>query len=234
MVFRESSGDAAAMGNMCDGSSASPGTAALEASHIFKKYGFSGSKRVTPHWRFSNAMAVAERLGLPRKIMERAKALLGGGVVQVDRLMARLSDQESELKENEMKISSRWQRLKSEQTEFERNRRREAALRRSETEAFLKQLRRDADDLLGEIRAAGDTEAAKRLAREKIRGLKERADEAFPPPAETEESAAPPFVRLGDTVRLRATGGSKVGSRRSPRPTCPAQPRRCRKTSPTT
>ncbi|HBK80875.1 MAG TPA: hypothetical protein DDZ83_14605 [Nitrospinae bacterium] len=156
----------------------------------------------------SNAMAVAERLELPRKIMERAKALLGGGIVQVDRLMARLSDQESELKENEMKISSRWQRLKSEQTEFERARRREAALRRSETEAFLKQLRRDADDLLGEIRAAGDTEAAKRLAREKIRGLKERADEAFPLPAETEESVAPPFVRLGDTVRLRATGGS--------------------------
>jgi len=156
----------------------------------------------------SNAIAVAERLGFPEKIVQRAKVLLDEGFVQIDRLMARLSDQELELRKKEMSISSRWLCLKSEQAEFEHARRREDVLRRSEAEALLKRLRREADDLLGEIRATEYTGVAKQLAREKIRGLKERVDEAYPALVENAENVARPHVSLGDIVRLCATGST--------------------------
>lgn len=107
-----------------------------------------------------------------------------------------------------MSISSRLQRLESEQVEFEHARRREDNLRRSEAEALLKRLRRDADDLLGEIRAKEDIGVAKQHAREKIRGFKRRVDESYPAPVENAENVARPHVSLGDMVRLRATSST--------------------------
>lgn len=154
----------------------------------------------------SNAMAVAERLGLPSRILERAKELLGGGLVQVDRLMARLSDQEVALVQKERKLTSRWQRFKSERSGFARARRKVEARQRSEAEAFIKQLRREADGLLDEIRAKGDVEGAKEIARDKIREMRERIDKALPAPAEPEQGASLPLVHPGDSVRLKATG----------------------------
>ena len=154
----------------------------------------------------SNAMAVAERLGLPSMILERAKELLGGGLVQVDRLMARLSNQEVALIQKERKLTSRWQRFKSERSGFARARRKVEARQRSEAEAFIKQLRLEADSLLDEIRAKGDIEGAKRIARDKIRNMKERTEKALPAPVESKQYASLPLVHTGDTVRLKATG----------------------------
>ena len=158
----------------------------------------------------SNAMAVAERLGLPSRILERARELLSGGLVQVDRIMARLSDQESELDEKEKKLTSRWRQFRSERFGFRNSRRKLEARQRRETEAFLKELRWEADGLLADIRSEGDLESAKKIAREKISGLRERMDKALPVREETVEKAPLPFIRLGDTVRLRATGTSGI------------------------
>lgn len=158
----------------------------------------------------SNAMAVAERLGLPSMILERAKELLGGGLVQVDRLMARLSDQELALENKERKLTSRWQRFKSERSGFKRARRKVEARQRSEADAFLKQIRREADGLLAEIRAKGDVESAKEIAREKIRDMKERTEKALPASPEPEQGASLPLVHLGDTVRIKATGSRGI------------------------
>ncbi len=158
----------------------------------------------------SNAMAVAERQGLPSRILERAKELLGGGLVQVDRLMARLSDQEIALIQKERKLTSRWQRFKSERSGFAQARRKVEARQRSEAEAFLKQLRREADGLLDEIRAKGDVEGAKEIARDKIRDMRERTEKALPAPVEPGQGASLPLVHLGDSVRLKATGSRGI------------------------
>ncbi len=161
----------------------------------------------------SNAMAVAERLGLPARILERAKELLGGGAIQVDRIMARLSDQESDLEAKESKLSARWRRLMSERAGFRRARRVEAARQTKDAEAFLKQLRREADDMLAEMRESGDIEGAKKAARDKIRDLTARADAAFPVLEESRAPAAVPHLRPGDAVRLRgSTAGGVVRS----------------------
>ncbi len=158
----------------------------------------------------SNAMAVAERLGLPARILERAKALLGGGIVQVDRLMARLSDQESALEKKEKKLSNRWRRFRAERSEFRQVHRKEAARKREEMDLFVKQLRRDADELLAGIRTAEDFEEAKQTAREKIHDMAAREEEILPAPEEPSKGGVSPMVRLGDTVRLRSIGSSGI------------------------
>lgn len=158
----------------------------------------------------SNAVAVAERLGLPARILERAKEILGGGGVQVDRLIARLSDQELELKRREKRLSNQKRRFRAEKSEFKRKYRVEAVQKRKEMEFFLKQLRRDADDVLAEIRNYGDYEIAKRTAREKIHGLSARVETALPAPEQSSTNGISPMVRPGDVVRLRSVGSTGV------------------------
>lgn len=158
----------------------------------------------------SNAMAVAERLGLPSRILERAKELLGGDFVQVDRLMGRLADKESTLEKKEKKLSNQRRRFRAERSEFKRVQLKEAAQKREEMVNYVKQLRRDADGLLSEIRETGDFEGAKQTARERIRDMVARIDEIIPESEEVPSNKFSPIVRPGDTVRLLSVGSSGV------------------------
>ena len=158
----------------------------------------------------SNAMAVAERLGLSPRILERAKELLSGGFVQVDRLMARLSDQESALEKKEKRLSNQRRRFRAEKSEFKRGYLKDAAAKREETDLFIKQLRREADDFLSEIRESGDFEAVKQAAREKIHGMTARVDEVLPASEAPSKGGVSPMVRLGDTIRLRSVGSTGI------------------------
>lgn len=158
----------------------------------------------------SNAMAVAERLGLPARILGRAKELLSGGFVQVDRLMARLSDQESALEKKEKRLSNQRRRFRAEKSEFKRGYQKDAVAKHEEMALFVKQLRREADALLAEIREAGNYETARQTAREKIHGMTARLEEALPASDQPSKGGVSPMVRLGDTVRLRSVGSTGI------------------------
>ncbi len=158
----------------------------------------------------SNAMVVAERMGLPEGVLERARALLREGPVRMDRLMARLAEQEARLKEQEGSLAARRAELHAAEAAFERERSEAEAGRREEAARFLKELRREADALLAELRAAEEAESAKRVARERIRELAGRAEEALPAPAAPGEAEAPAAFGVGDRVRLRAVGRAGV------------------------
>ena len=149
----------------------------------------------------SNAASVARRMGLPGSVLARADALLMNGPVAVDRLMASLSGQERELAGRDAALAARQAEVERSEAALDRKMR-EAARRESEEAArFLKDLRREADRLLEEMRGARETEEARRIARERIREMSERIGEALPAPA-AEAADAPVFCRVGDRVRV--------------------------------
>lgn len=150
----------------------------------------------------SNAMSVAEKMGLPESVLSRAEALLMKGPVQVDRLMANLSDQEREMEEKEADLSARRVLLEERERELERQLSEEARRRSDDAVRFLKDLRREADDLLNEMRGALEMEEAKRIARDRIREMSAGIEEALPRREETAAPRAPVSLRVGDRVRI--------------------------------
>ncbi len=150
----------------------------------------------------SNAMSVAQKMGLPESVLARADALLMKGPVQVDRLMANLSEQQREIEEKEADLSARRAQVEEQEREVERQLGEEARQRGDDAARFLKDLRREADDLLNEMRGALEMEEAKGIARERIREMSARIEEALP---EREEEAAKRTsisCRVGDRVRI--------------------------------
>ena len=150
----------------------------------------------------SNAMSVAQKMGLPESVLARADALLMKGPVQVDRLMANLSEQEREMEEKEADLSARRAQVEEQEREVERQLGEEARQRGDEAARFLKDLRREADDLLNEMRGALEMEEAKRIARERIREMSARIEEALPPREEDAAKRTSISCRVGDRVRI--------------------------------
>ena len=75
---------------------------------------------------------------------------------------------------------------------------REEALEKSDEAArFLKELRREADGLLNEMRGAREMEESKRIARERIREMSVKIAEALPPREEAAVLRAPVSCRVG-------------------------------------
>ena len=150
----------------------------------------------------SNAMSVAQMMGLPESVLARAEALLMKGPVQVDRLMANLSDQEREIEEKEADLSARRAQVEERERELERQLSEEARQRGDDAARFLKDLRREADDLLNEMRGALEMEEAKRIARDRIREMSAKIEEALPAGAEEAAARAPVSLSKGDKVRI--------------------------------
>lgn len=150
----------------------------------------------------SNAMSVAEKMGLPESVLARADALLMKGPVQVDRLMANLSDQQREIEEKEADLSTRRAQVEEQERELERQLGEEARQRSDEAARFVKGLRREADELLNDMRGALEMEEAKRIARERIREMSAKIDEALPSRKEEQATGASVSLRVGDRVRI--------------------------------
>ena len=150
----------------------------------------------------SNAISVAEKMGLPESVLTRADGLLMKGPVQVDRLMANLSDQAREIAEKETDLAARRAQIEARENELERRMREEALEKSDEAARFLKELRREADGLLNEMRGAREMEESKRIARERIREMSVKIAEALPPREEAAVLRAPVSCRVGDRVRI--------------------------------
>jgi len=154
----------------------------------------------------SNAMVVAERMGLPAGVLRRARTLAEEGPVRVDRLMARLGEEEERLRGLERALAAQEEALRAAEAAFEAERTEAEARRRGEAESLLKELRREADALIAELREAEGPEAARRAARERIREMTERAEAGLPEPSIHRNGAPEVPLEVGAHVRLRMLG----------------------------
>ncbi|MEE9273689.1 MAG: Smr/MutS family protein [bacterium] len=162
----------------------------------------------------SNALSVAERMGLPGGVLERARGLVQGGPVRPERVMARLEDQEKRLEEERADLAARAAEVAAAEEALARERLEEAPRRRREAEELIKGVRREADGILAELRAREDPEEARRIARERIHALSAHVEEALPPEAPAPAGEAVPHdFRIGDPVLFRSLG--LVGSVRA-------------------
>ena len=127
----------------------------------------------------SNALSIAERLGLDAQIVERARDLLGPEVVAIDRV---LSDIEADRKayEYELAEASRHRQEASElrtraEQELDRlraERRLSAARLREEADALLIHARREVEAIVASLRAGSGSQAVQE-ARARLRHLAE-------------------------------------------------------------
>ena len=150
----------------------------------------------------SNAMSVAEKMGLSKSLLVRADALLLNGPAQVERLIANLSDQEREMEEKNADLSARQARIEEREIELERQMHEKARQGSEESARFLKDLRREADDLLSEMRGALEVEEAKRIARARIREMSAKVEEMLPSMKEKGVMPASVSCCVGDRVRI--------------------------------
>ena len=154
----------------------------------------------------SNALVVAERMGLPAGVVRRARRLTEEGPVRVDRLMGRLAEEEERLQEAGRGLARREEEIRAAEAVLERERTEEGARRRREAEALLKDLRRQADALLAELREAESAEAARQAARDRIREMTGQAEHGLPAPAAHPGEGQAFPVEVGARVRLRGLG----------------------------
>jgi len=162
----------------------------------------------------SEALALARRLGLPTKWLDRADALLGGDHRNLHRLLAEVENVRAELGRKRREVDARIERLEIDLEETER-------LREQLSEERVKVGRRAREDLdafrrevTGKLR-----EELERLKSElesgRKRGLAEKAAErvfADAPEIEVEEEESRPAT-IGDAVRHRALGWQGIVER---------------------
>lgn len=158
----------------------------------------------------SNALSVAERMGLPAEVLERARAHFAGDAVRPEEVMARLSEKAEKLAGREGQLSAQRAQLTVREAEIGMN---EAALlrerwagemtRRRAAEGLMKEIRREADRLLGDMRSSRDAEGAREMARGRIRELTDKLDAVVPAPSGDEGGGEAHDFRIGEWVRVR-------------------------------
>ncbi len=142
---------------------------------------------------------MAQKTGLPASVLARADALRISSPVQVNRLMANLSECEREITERE---AAKEARAEARETELKGRMREEARQKNDEAARFLKELRLAADGLLEDMRGTRAIEEARRIAPECIREMGAKVNAALPAPQEEAANSAPVSPRVGDRVRI--------------------------------
>jgi len=202
----------------------------------------------------SNALSIAERLGLDAQIVERARDLLGPEVVAIDRV---LSDIEADRKayEYELAEASRHRqeasalrtRAEQELDRLRAERRLAAARLREEADALLIHARREVEAIVASLRAGSGSQAVQE-ARARLRHLAEelasKAQVDASPPGEPLAEVTPgqtvyvvPLNRTGTVLAVAdsrdeievETGAMRVKVRLSAlraAPTAPVSPAR--------
>ncbi|MHA1568973.1 MAG: endonuclease MutS2, partial [Alphaproteobacteria bacterium] len=139
----------------------------------------------------SSAFAIAERLGLPKDIVERARRFASGGATELDTVVQRLEEQHSRLagelrkaeaarlqadaeREKQSRILAELREKKARLTEQEREKIREE----------IKIARVAIKKIIRELQETPSFKAAE-AAREKLAEVEKQADEILPPPADS-------------------------------------------------
>ncbi|MGI6539978.1 MAG: endonuclease MutS2 [Bacillota bacterium] len=125
----------------------------------------------------SNAFAIAERLGLPEEVLDRARSLVGTGGQRMELMITNLKeecDRAETAREDAEKLRSRYLRLKDEYEEQTRRLRSERSeimrAARAEAESIIQEARKESERIIGRLRAiqAQQELVAKRLVEEEV------------------------------------------------------------------
>jgi DNA mismatch repair protein MutS2 len=167
----------------------------------------------------SNAFAIAERLGLPRGIIEHARGEVSEDELKVDTMIASL-EQDRRRAESE-RVSA--ERLRAEveklrlQIEDERHRFQEQKVKlmeeaREEARRSIAKARREAEEIISDLRKIALEEGAS-IKEHKLIEARRRLEDAVPAPAQRSARAADggktAKIEPGDEVRVLSLGAQK-------------------------
>ncbi|MEN3010497.1 MAG: endonuclease MutS2 [Candidatus Bipolaricaulaceae bacterium] len=156
----------------------------------------------------SCALLVAERLGLPKELLERAKAKLSSGEIRAEEIIEELARERAAARRLRANLEAEREALRKLRAEYEK---RVQALREKKVEFLDRELkkleeeiraaRKELAELIAQARQAQTAEARREILRQ-VEALAERVPEAVAEPPRR----APRPLRVGDTVRVGANG----------------------------
>jgi DNA mismatch repair protein MutS2 len=158
----------------------------------------------------SRALEIAHRMGVPESVLVRARELLGGEHLELDRWLRRLETLEKELEAERVEVAERQRLAERAQREAERELEKLEGERRELPEKLAserEELRRRAKDRLDKAIAklTRATEEHEALGRRRLQKLRDEAMRLELPDADA-EAVAPDGLEEGARVRL-AFGG---------------------------
>ena len=173
----------------------------------------------------SNAFAITERLGMEKRVVDRARSLVSEDDTRFERVVDTLEEKRVEtekalqLAEEKLREAEHAsQKAEEARARAKKDAEREIENARGEARRIVEKTRRDAAALNDEINALrkeaadkknlGDLAAqAKRIMRQKMSALDETADPVETPAVEDEDYVLPRPLKIGDTVRVVGMGG---------------------------
>ncbi|MBC7287350.1 MAG: endonuclease MutS2 [Armatimonadetes bacterium] len=167
----------------------------------------------------SQALEIAQRLGLPRKIVHAARELLGRRGQQVDAALRRITESQKELEREHQEISALREELEklraAAKQELERVReqqRRLAAEGFSKARRIVAEAEKEARQILAALRACAQEGRETQQLRDRLAKLREKveAEEAATVAAEAVGEPSAPPVRVGEQVILGESGRAGV------------------------
>jgi DNA mismatch repair protein MutS2 len=166
----------------------------------------------------SNALAIANRLGLDESIIERAREFLGSAGVRMENLLEGLQSERKALEDerfhlNMERTEAEYQRKQLEQDRYKLEEQRAQILNEARVQAQreLEEVQRSLAKIKLDVNRAGMTRDQLGEARQQVRDLAEQVAPVTAPrrPAkkpEVEETVAEGPLRIGDTVRVLSFG----------------------------
>ncbi len=158
----------------------------------------------------SHALEIAGSLGLPEDIINRAREVMGGGAVQVDELLGRLTeevDRESKARERAeeamQQLEAQRRELHSRKSDLEHRAQELRDTTRREAKALLRDIERRGRDILKKVRKTGEDMDKKSFLTDKVRRMEKEIVERFPPPP-PRKGYSP--VSPGDEVEVLSLG----------------------------
>lgn len=166
----------------------------------------------------SNALAIAQRLGLPQDIIERGREFLGSAGVEMESLLTNLAEERKGAADERYRLSMERAEAEYQRKEVERMRRETEEERERIINAAREKSRREADAAQAEL-ARIRTQMRRSMTEERLEQLRERArkleERNAPLPsrvrpgvdAESGEAIAEAGeLQAGDQVRVRSLG----------------------------
>ncbi|MEK0316362.1 endonuclease MutS2 [Cohnella sp. 56] len=165
----------------------------------------------------SNAFAIAERLGLPRSIIDRARGEVSDDELKVDTMIASL-ERDRRTAESERQLAERLKReadelrrkLEEERLKFQEQRVKLLEDAREEARQQVAKARREAEEIIADLRKLALDEAAS-VKEHKLIEARRKLDDAVPDPVARPRPAAAKTAKLGagDEVKVYSLGGQK-------------------------
>ncbi|WP_027091640.1 endonuclease MutS2 [Cohnella thermotolerans] len=166
----------------------------------------------------SNAFAIAERLGLPRSIIEHARGQVSEEELKVDSMIAslerdrRLAESERQTAERLRKeIESLRQQLEDERFKFQEQKAKLLEDARDEARQAVAKARREAEEIIADLRRMAMEEGAS-LKEHKLIEARKRLEDSVPDPVAKPRRTGhgkESRIEAGDEVKVFSLGGQK-------------------------